>query len=166
MTWRVLPRGLSAALFALALGACDHQNGSPASAAKPAPVPSATTAVPAKPVPAKQVSTRLSVALVDPASAAPESRTAAAAISARIGECWRALESPSAPQVALRLSLNQDGSVQTVTVLDKSAFSNDAGYRAAATAATSAFFKCSPFVLPPAGYAGWKTLALQITPHH
>jgi hypothetical protein len=157
-----------ALLLFLALGACGHPNGSPPSAAKPAPaaVPSATTTVPAKPTPEKQVSTRLSIAPVDPASVSPEARAAVAAISTRIGACWSAPETSHAPQVALRLSLNQDGSVQTVTVLDKRAFSNDAAYRAAATAATSAIFKCSPFELPPDGYANWKALALQITPHH
>jgi hypothetical protein len=157
-----------AVLLSLALGACGHQNGSPASATTlaPAVVPSATTTAPAKPVPPKQVSTRLSVALLNPASVTPEGRAAVAAISARIDDCWRAPESPDAPRVSLQLGLNQDGSVQTVTVLDKSAFSKDTAYRAAATTATSAFFKCSPFLLPPAGYAGWKSLALQITPHH
>jgi hypothetical protein len=166
----MIHRGLLAASLALALTACTHMGSAPPAAAKPAvastPPSAAATTAPAKPVPPKQVSTRLSVALLDPASATPEGRAAVAAISARIDDCWRAPESPDAPRVSLQLGLNQDGSVQTVTVLDKSAFSKDTAYRAAATTATSAFFKCSPFLLPPAGYAGWKSLALQITPHH
>jgi len=169
MTWRLFHRCLSAILLPLALGACGRMNGSPPSATKPASsTPSAATpaAVPAKPVPVKQVPTRLSIALVDPASASPDARTAVAAISTRIAECWRAPGAPNAPRVSLQLGLDRDGSVQTVAVLDKSAFANDAGYRAAATAATSAFFKCSPFALPAAEYAGWKSLPLQITPHH
>ena len=169
MTWRVLHRCLSATLLALALGACSHMNSSRPAATKPAaavPSTAAPTTAPVKPAPVKQVSTRLSVDLVDPASASPDARAAVASISARIAACWQAPESPDAPRVALQLSLNQDGTVQSVAVLDKGAFAGDAGYRAAATAATSAFFKCSPFLLPAAGYASWKSLAVQITPHH
>jgi len=169
MTWRMFHRRLSATLLALALGACSHMTSAPPAtkpAVAPTPSAAAVTPSPTKPVPVKQVSTRLSVALLDPASATPEGRAAVAAISARIDDCWRAPESPDAPRVSLQLGLNQDGTVRTVSVLDKSAFAADAGYRAAATTATSAFFKCSPFLLPPAGYASWKSLALQITPHH
>lgn len=148
--------------------ASEHQSAAPAP--KP-PAPAAqsstsSTVAPKPPVPPKQVPTRLSVALVDPSSATETARAAAVAISARLGACWQAPAPVNAPAVSLQLNLNPDGSVQSVSVLDKNAFSTSAGYRAAAREATSAFFKCSPFVLPISGYAGWKSLALQITPHH
>lgn len=155
-------------LMALALGACDRRAQPGAIPLTPPSAPSAATAMeaPAKPVPARQVPTRLSVALLEPASTTAAGRAAAAAISARVSDCWKALESPDAPPVSLRLSLNQDGTVRTITVIDKKAFASDAAYRGAATAATSAFFKCGPFALSPADYASWKSLALQVTPNH
>ncbi len=170
MTGRVLHRYLSATLLVLALGACHQMDrlAPPKSDPAVATIPSASspTTVPVKPVAVKQVATRLSVALVDPASASPNARVAVGAISARIAQCWQRPEAPDAPGVSLQLSLNQDGSVRTVAVLDKRAFAADARFRLAATAATSAIFKCSPFTLPAADYASWKSLALQITPHH
>jgi hypothetical protein len=169
MTWRAFHRCLSASLLALTLGACGHASTVSSSAAKSAtttPSPALPPAAPAKPVPAKQVSTRLSIALIVGAPVASDARSAAAAISKRVAECWQGPESPDAPPVSLQLSLNQDGSVSTIAVLDKKSFSGNAGYRAAATAATTALFECSPFALPAAGYAGWKSLPLQITPHH
>lgn len=168
MTGRVLHRCLSAGLLALTLGACGHASTVPSSTKPATTTPSA--AVPpstsAKPVPVKQVSTRLSIAPIDGAPITPNVRSAIDAIAKRVAECWQGPESPDAPPVSLQLSLSQDGSVRTIAVLDKKSFSGNAGYRAAATAATSAFFECSPFVLPAAGYASWKSLALQITPHH
>ncbi len=170
MTGQALHHCLLAVLLSLTLGACDHTSTVVSSAAKP-PAPAAqsstsSTVAPKPPVPPKQVPTRLSVALVDPSSATATARGAAVAISARLGACWQAPEPVNAPAVSLQLNLNPDGSVQSLSVLDKSAFSTSADYRAAAREATSAFFKCSPFVLPISGYAGWKSLALQITPHH
>jgi hypothetical protein len=162
-------RWLVMSLLSLTLGACGHASTVPSSAAKSATTtPSAALppAAPAKPVPVKQVSTRLSIAPIDGAPVAPDARSAVAAISKRVAECWRGPESPDAPPVSLQLSLNQDGSVRTIAVLDKKSFSGNAGYRAAATKATSALFECSPFALPAAGYASWKSLPLQITPHH
>ncbi len=169
MMWRLLHRCFSATLLALTLNACGHASMVPSPTTKPAAtMPSAAvpSAAPAKPVPVKQVSTRLSIAPIDGAPVAPDARSAIAAISKRVAKCWQGPESPDAPPVSLQLSLNQDGSVRTIAVLDKKSFSGNAGYRAAATAATSALFECSPFALPAAGYAGWKSLPLQITPHH
>ena len=155
-------------LMALALGACDRRAQPAAGPATPPSAPSAAAAMeaPPEPVPAKEVPTRLSVALLEPASTTAAGKAAVHAISARISDCWKALESPDAPPVSLRLNLNQDGTVRTVSVVDKNAFSSDAAYRGAATAATGAFFKCSPFALSSADYASWKSLVLQITPNH
>jgi hypothetical protein len=153
----------------LTLGACGHAHtvsSSPTTPAVTAPSTTVPSTAPAKPVPVKQVSTRLSIAPIAGAPIAPEAQSAIAAIAKRVADCWQGLESPDAPPVSLQLSLSQDGSVRTIAVLDKKSFSGNAGYRAAATAATSALFECSPFALPAAGYAGWKSLPLQITPHH
>ncbi len=132
-------------------------------AAEPPPV---LAPQPAKPAPAKTVMTRFRVALADPAGASDSARGAAASLAARIDSCWRAPAAPDAPEVALRLALNQDGTVRTITALDKKAFIKNAVYRATASAATTAFFTCGPFVLPVSSYASWKTLDLRLTPHH
>jgi hypothetical protein len=167
MKWDVVQRSVYIVLLTAALGACNSVKPVPGAPAQPvASAAPSVAATPAKPAADALVPTRLSIVLVDPASASPEARAAANAIGARISNCWQAPASPEAPRVALRLGLNRDGSVETVTVMDKSAFSGNAVYRATATMATSAFFKCSPFTLPPAAYVGWKSLPLQITPHH
>jgi hypothetical protein len=157
-------------LLLVTLGGCDRAD--PVGPSTPKPLAPAaqssttSTTAPKPPEPPKQIVTRLTVALIDPASATDIARGAAAAISARLEACWKAPESPDAPPVSLQLNLNLDGSVQSVSVLEKKIFASNAAYRAAAREATSAFFKCSPFVLPISGYAGWKSLALRITPHH
>jgi hypothetical protein len=121
---------------------------------------------PAKPAPVKTVMTRFRVALANPSTADDNARAAVAALSKRIESCWQAPAAPDAPEVTLRLALNQDGSLKTITVLDKKAFTKNAAYRASASAATTAFFTCGPFVLPVSAYASWKTLDLRATPHH
>jgi hypothetical protein len=132
-------------------------------AAEPPPV---LAPQPSKPAPAKKVMTRFRVALANPAGANDGAHGAAASLSARIDSCWRAPAAPDAPEVTLRLALNQDGTVKTITALDKKAFTTNAVYRATASAATTAFFTCGPFVLPVSSYATWKTLDLRLTPHH
>jgi hypothetical protein len=130
----------------------------PAPAASPAPAPS--------PLPPKGVPTKLLVALADPAATPQPGQAAAMSIARRIADCWESDQPPDPPVVPVELALNQDGSVRSVTILDKARFAADAGFRAAATAVTGAFFKCSPFVLPATSFAGWKSLALRVTPYH
>jgi len=132
-------------------------------AAEPPPV---LAPQPAKPAPVKTVMTRFRVALANPSAANDSARAAALSLSARIQSCWQAPGAPDAPEVTLRLALNQDGTVKTITALDKKAFTKNATYRATASAATTAFFTCGPFVLPAAAYVSWKTLDLRVTPHH
>jgi hypothetical protein len=110
--------------------------------------------------------TRFTAAPLNGNSASATAKSAAATISARVQSCWQGPMAPDAPAVALRLALNQDGTVKTISVLDKKSFTANAAYRTTATAATTAFFKCGPFVLPNPAYAAWKSLDLQITPHH
>jgi len=121
---------------------------------------------PVKPAPVKTVMTRFRIALANPSAASDDARAAVVALSKRIESCWQAPAAPDAPDVTLRLALNQDGSVKTITALDKKAFTKNAAYRASASAATTAFFTCGPFVLPVSAYASWKTLDLRVTPHH
>ncbi len=167
MRTRTLHRALAVALLLLTLGACAKDK-----TAKPSSAKATTTAAPAStaatvaPQPVKQVPTRLTVTLIDPSAAPPATITAAMTIARRLSDCWRAPEAADAPAVTIQLALNQDGSVRMVTVLNKQNFAADAGYRAAATTATSAFLKCSPFALSPADYASWNSLALLVSPHH
>ena len=164
----VAGRGWFVILLPLLLASCQSEMTS-----KPPP-PQPTTAEPppvlapqpTKPAPVKTVMTRFRVALANPAGANDGARGAAASLSARIDSCWRAPAAPNAPEVALRLALNQDGTVKTITALDKKAFTTNAVYRATASAATTAFFTCGPFVLPVSSYASWKSLDLRLTPHH
>ncbi len=128
--------------------------------------PPALAPQPAKPAPVKTVTTRFRVALANPSAANASTRAAAGSLSARIESCWQAPGAPDAPEVTLRLALNQDGTVKTITALDKKAFTKNATYRATASAATTAFFTCGPFVLPVSSYASWKSLDLRVTPHH
>jgi len=104
------------------------------------------------------------VAPADPS--APGAQAAAAAIGERIGACWKGPNLAAAPAVLLKLTLAPDGSVGAVETIEKKRFANEAGYRAAATAATRAVLQCAPFSLPAADFAAWKSLALKLTPRH
>ena len=158
-------------LLPFLLASCQTQPAQKSSAQKPAvaqlpAIPAPSTPPPAKPAPVKEVMTRFTAALLNASSASAAAKGAAATVSARVKSCWQGPVVPEAPEIALRLALNEDGTVKTVSVLDKKAFTANAAYRASATAATTAFFKCGPFVLPNSAYAAWKSLDLQITPHH
>ncbi len=158
-------------LLPFLLGSCQTQPAEKSSAQKSATaqlpaIPAPSAPLPTKPAPTKEVMTRFTAAPLNGSSASAAAKGAAETISARVKSCWQGPAAPDAPAVGLRLALNEDGTVKTITVLDKKAFTANAAYRASATAATTAFFKCGPFVLPSSGYAAWKSLDLQITPHH
>jgi hypothetical protein len=158
-------------LLPFLLSSCQTQPAQKSSAQKPAAaqlpaIPAPSTPPPAKPAPAKEVMTRFTAVLLNGSSASATAKSAATVISARVKSCWQGPVVPDAPEIALRIALNEDGTVKTISVLDKKAFTANAAYRATATAATTAFFKCGPFVLPSSAYAAWKSLDLQITPHH
>jgi len=155
-------------LLPFLLGSCQTQMAAKpqpqqAAAAEPPPV---LAPQPATPAPVKTVITRFRVALANPLAANENAHAAATALSARIESCWQAPAAPDAPEVTLRLALNQDGTVKTITALDKKAFTKNSTYRATASAATTAFFTCGPFVLPASAYTSWKSLDLRVTPHH
>ncbi|MEA2782149.1 MAG: hypothetical protein QOK29_3693 [Rhodospirillaceae bacterium] len=124
--------------------------------------PAIATAV----APKQEAPAALAIALIDPAKAPSAARAASAVIAARIAACWRAPAPADTPAVGIQLSLNRDGTVSTIEVMDKKRFAGDAGYRRAATMATRAFFQCAPFNLPAVDYTGWSSLSLLITSHH
>jgi hypothetical protein len=129
------------------------------------PTPVEPAAAPAPP-PIPTVPTTLIVTLQDPAMASPAANAAAMIIAARLVGCWQSAESTAAPTVALRLDLDLEGAVEAVDVVDRARFATEADYRAAATTATGAIFKCSPFALPAESHASWKSLIVLVTPHH
>jgi hypothetical protein len=166
--WDVLGPLCFVMLLPLLLASCETKMTPQPKAQQPAAAepPPVLAPEPAKPAPAKTVPTRFHVALANPSGASASARGAAASLSARIESCWQAPAAADAPDVALRLALNQDGTVKTITALDKKAFTSNAVYRATASAATTAFFTCGPFVLPVSSYPSWKSLDLRVTPHH
>ena len=155
-------------LLPFLLGSCQTQMAAKTQPQQPAAAepPPVLAPQPAKPAPVKTVMTRFRVALANPSAGNENAHAAATALSARIETCWQAPAAPDAPEVTLRLALNQDGTVKTITALDKKAFTKNATYRATASAATTAFFTCGPFALPASAYASWKSLDLRVTPHH
>jgi hypothetical protein len=144
-------------LLPLVLVACAPQ--------KPAPIATAAAPAPA-PRPSPKVQTTLIVTLQDPAKAGTEANAAAMIIAARLAGCWQSSESTDAPTVVLHLGLDAEGAVEAVDVVDRTRFAMQADYRSAAKTATSAIFKCSPFALPAASHASWKSLIVLVTPHH
>lgn len=163
---RIIHRVMLLALLPLA--ACGSTP-KPAPAKPAAPVATGGSVAPAiatAVAPKQEAAAGLSIALIDPAKAPSAARTASGVIAARMAACWRAPAPADTPAVGIQLSLNRDGTVRMIEVIDKKRFAGDAGYRRAATMATRAFFQCAPFNLPAAGYAGWSSLALLITSHH
>ncbi len=63
----------------------------------------------------------------------------------------------------MRLTLDPDGSVQRIEMLDKSRM-EDPDFKAAAEAAVSAVRNCSPLSLPSSSYAKWRILVLVFDP--
>ena len=156
---------LAGAGMLLALSACASQPAKvPATAATSAPANAVRFT--AKPPASPNVATTFDVALVDPAGAPPAAQSAVAAIGQRIEACWRPPAAPDAPTVLLQLTLAEDGSVAAADTVEKKRFAAEPGYRAAATAATRAMFKCAPFALSATDYAAWKSLSLKLTPRH
>ncbi len=144
----------------LALGACGAQRTAAADGA------SNRVQLTAKPPASADVATTFDVSLADVASAAAGAQAAAAAIGKRVAACWRGAQPPDAPAVLLRVMLAQDGSVNSVDVLERKRFAADHGYHAAAATATAALFKCAPFTLPASAYADWQALELKFSPRH
>ena len=66
--------------------------------------------------------------------------------------------------VDVRVTLGQDGTVQTTNVLDTARMALDGYYRAAAEAAVRAVKKCSPLHMPAGKYDTWKVTVFHFNP--
>ncbi len=66
--------------------------------------------------------------------------------------------------VDVRVTLGQDGTVQTANVLDTARMALDGYYRAAAEAAVRAVKKCSPLHMPAGKYDTWKVTTFHFNP--
>ena len=161
--WPLRASGLA---LSIALAAC--------SSSQPASAPASTTPATGTTTHAVQLTSKqpaspgdatFDVALADPAGT-PAAQAAAAAIGQKIGACWKGPGAAGAPAVLLRLTLADDGTIGAVETVEKKRFAGEAGYRAAATAATKAVLQCAPFTLSAADYAAWKQLTLKLTPRN
>jgi len=66
--------------------------------------------------------------------------------------------------VDVRVTLGQDGTVQTANVVDMARMALDGYYRAAAEAAVRAVKKCSPLHMPAGKYDTWKATTFHFNP--
>jgi outer membrane biosynthesis protein TonB len=66
--------------------------------------------------------------------------------------------------VDIRVSLAQDGTVQTANIVDTARLALDGYYRAAAEAALRAVKKCSPLHMPAGKYETWKDTTFHFNP--
>jgi hypothetical protein len=66
--------------------------------------------------------------------------------------------------VDVRVTLGQDGTVQTANVVDMARMALDGYYRAAAEAAVRAVKKCSPLHMPVGKYDTWKVTTFHFNP--
>ena len=96
----------------------------------------------------------------------PDLRAAADGVRQRLEPCWNPpadLLGAEGLVVQLRLTLEPDGSVQRIEMLDNARM-KDPEFKAAAEAAVSAVRSCSPLPLPSTSYANWRTLVLVFDP--
>jgi hypothetical protein len=148
-----------------ALAACSAQPAPSSARATPATGTTTNAVQLTSKQPAAAEDATFDVALADPAGGAAAAQ-AAAAIGDKIAACWKAPSAPDAPAVLLRITLAEDGGIGAVETVEKKRFAAEAGYRAAATAATKAVLQCAPFTLSAADYAAWKQLTVKLTPRH
>jgi hypothetical protein len=91
------------------------------------------------------------------------------AVRRQIERCWNL---PSGVKeadnliVAVRVTMNADGTPQSARVEDAGAMQSNPHYRAAAESAVRAILnpRCHPFRLPPEKYQTWKTMTLVFNP--
>ena len=93
------------------------------------------------------------------------------ALNRQISRCWSLL--PGAAQadtlaVNLTISVNQDRTVRDVQIADKSRYSSDPYFRAAADNAIRAIKHrdCTPLDLPQNKYNEWKVIDMNFDPHN
>ena len=93
------------------------------------------------------------------------------ALAGRLRACWNL--DPGAMGIdnmviEIRASLNQDGTVRSVDILDKSRYNSDNFYRSVADSARRAVFICQPYNILaekyPDKYNKWSTMLLKFNP--
>jgi TonB family protein len=88
------------------------------------------------------------------------------AIRQQIEKCWNVPAGARDAEnliVDVRVQLNEDGSVASADIVDKSKLA-DPFYRAAAESARRAVMLCSPLQLPTKKYTTWRTITLSFNP--
>ena len=93
------------------------------------------------------------------------------AIAGRLRACWNLDPGAMGIEnmiVEIRASLNQDGSVRKVDILDSSRYNSDNHFRSVADSARRAVFICGPYKIFAERYADkydkWNTLLLRFNP--
>ena len=93
------------------------------------------------------------------------------AIAGRLRACWNLDPGAMGIEnmiVEIRASLNQDGSVRKVDILDSSRYNSDPHFRSVADSARRAVFICGPYKIFAERYADkydkWNTLLLRFNP--
>lgn len=85
------------------------------------------------------------------------------AFRSQIAKCWNvpagARDADKSP-VLLRISMQKDGTVTNVKLMDTSSYNSQPFYRAIADSAIRAVYRCSPFRLPREKFDYWKELEL------
>ena len=156
-------------------------NSPPPVASSPAPPPPAEAEPaprPEPPMPADEAKVNPSEvpaagAITATPSAALENRMTMSEIAVRqlIDRCWNVRWNVPAGTkdakdfvVDIHVTLNQDGSVREVRIVDQSRLQSDSFFRAVAESASRAIFLCQPFRLPPEKYPLWQDMTLSLKP--
>lgn len=68
---------------------------------------------------------------------------------------------PAGSMIRLKLSMNRDGTVQRLEVLDQGRMADNRSLRVFAESAIKAVMRCTPLKLPPDKYVQWQTLVMK-----
>lgn len=82
----------------------------------------------------------------------------------QVSACWDPSVGdidPAGSMIRLKLSMNRDGTVRRLEVLDQGKMADSRSLRAFAESAIKAVMRCTPFNLPPDQYVQWQTLVMR-----
>jgi outer membrane biosynthesis protein TonB len=104
-----------------------------------------------------------------PAQAQPVTSGEIEAVRRQIERCWNlpsGVKEADNVIVAVRVTMNADGTPLSATIEDGGSMQSNPHYRAAAESAVRAVLnpRCHPFKLPPEKYQTWKTMTLVFNP--
>ena len=88
-------------------------------------------------------------------------------LRAHISGCWEppvGAKGADQLKVDIQVKLEKDGTVRKAEIADRSRYSSDVQYRAAANAARRAVLACQPLPLPPEKYQTWKEFIFGFDP--